>query len=542
MAPGTPGGTPALQEPLLEAEDIQGNILAGFNKDHQLLMALKIRDVPTARRWLKRILPRISSTAEVHLFNSLFRRLRARLGNDPAGLVATWTNIAFSREGLATLLSTAEAAAVPDPAFVAGLPARARGLGDPIAPGQTDPTLSWVVGGTGRVPDMLLIVASDDAGYLKLAVERLRPQSLDGPEAPEVIWEELGETRPDLPGHEHFGFKDGISQPGLRGLLSRQPDVYLTRRLLQPSPPQTIDFASPGQPLIWPGQFVFGYPFQDKATGDPLPLPDGQPAWLRNGSFLVFRRLRQDVAAFSAFLRTRAAELAATAAFPQMTPEHLGALIMGRWPSGAPVPRTPDVDRPDLAGASLANNDFLFTTDTPPPDFQTGVGTSLPPFPPAHEDSLGLVCPHAAHIRKMNPRDQDSDLGDPFDTLPRRVLRRGIPFGPPLHDPTADDGVERGLHFLCYQASIEGQFETLQSDWANSAKNPNPGGNDLVIGQDRDHPRTLDLFSPGGADSSPVTPPVPWVIPTGGGYFFAPSIRVIRDLLSAAPAGTGPGT
>src|SRR4051794_8109207 len=94
-------------EPLPEINDIQGNALAGFSKDHQVLIALAVRDVASARRWLGRIVGHVSSTAEVLQFNQLFRMQRARIGADPPGLVATWANVAFSRDGLAALMSDA---------------------------------------------------------------------------------------------------------------------------------------------------------------------------------------------------------------------------------------------------------------------------------------------------------------------------------------------------------------------------------------------------------------------------------------------------
>jgi len=115
------------------------------------------------------------------------------------------------------------------------------------------------------------------------------------------------------------------------------------------------------------------------------------------------------------------------------------------------------------------------------------------------------------------------------------VLRRGIPFGPPLTDTAADDGVQRGLHFLCYQASITDQFEILQSNWANNPRFPVVGGYDLIIGQDREDARTFDLFGADKATQQTLTaPPRHWVVPTGGGYFFAPSISAIRDVLARA--------
>src|SRR5262249_22104883 len=133
-APGRTAKPRPAREPLLDVHDIQGNILAGFNKDHQFLIALRLRDIPAARRWLRRIASQISSLAEVHLFNHLFRMRRARIGHDPAGLVATWANIAFSYPGLAALTSQADADGVPDAPFRAGLPAQAGALGDPVAP------------------------------------------------------------------------------------------------------------------------------------------------------------------------------------------------------------------------------------------------------------------------------------------------------------------------------------------------------------------------------------------------------------------------
>src|SRR3954463_7785906 len=161
-APKTSRQTRASQEVLLEAHDIQGNILTGFNKDRQLLIALRLRDLTAARAWLARIVPHIHSVADVGPFNTLFSAQRRRLGHDPIGLVATWANIAFSHAGLAALTSRADADGVPDEAFRVGLPERASGLGDQAPDGSDDPTKDWVIGGTDCVPDVLLIVASDD--------------------------------------------------------------------------------------------------------------------------------------------------------------------------------------------------------------------------------------------------------------------------------------------------------------------------------------------------------------------------------------------
>ena len=531
-----PQAAAAIQdEGLLEVDDIQGNILGAFNKDFQQLVALAIRDVAAAKAWLSRVAPVISSVAEVAQFNQLFRARRKRMGHDPLGLIATWVNIAFSHDGLAKLTSQADADGVPDIAFRAGLPDRAASLGDmPASEGQPV-SAGWVVGGAGHVPDILLIVASDDTTQLDRAVTQLCPGAGDLAGAPDVVWHELGRTRSDLPGHEHFGFKDGVSQPGVRGLVSRAPDVYLTERLLRDAPDGEVSFAKPGMPLVWPGEFVFGYPSNDPKSDQPVPPTALTPAWLRNGSFLVFRRLRQDVAAFHGFLRAAATSLATTPDFPGLTAQQLGAKLVGRWPSGAPIARAPTQDNPDLAKDPLSVNDFLFADDTPAPAFRPGAGPAKN-FPRATADSLGFVCPRPGHVRKVNPRDQDTDKGDAFDTLTRRILRRGIPFGPPLPTPPggqlpADDGVERGLHFLCYQTSIVEQFEFLQTDWANSTDAPKPHGHDLIIGQTADGKREVQLLTATGGAQNLQTDRT-FVTMTGGGYFFAPSISAVAKVLA----------
>jgi Dyp-type peroxidase family len=541
--PAANGSTPVpktrpVPEPLLDVHDIQGNILAGFNKDHQKLIALNIRDVPEARRWLTRVLPWISSLAEVYQFNALFRLRRKRLDQDPHGLVATWMNLAFSHDGIAKLASANDADALPDGSFQQGLgKARSEILGDPLPAGEADPTAKWVGGGTGRAPDIFMIVAGDDPARLASMIEQLRPGAGDGLNAPETIWEEQGDTRVDQPGHEHFGFKDGISQPGVRGLISRTPKIYLTPRLLKSPTDGSPEFSKPGQPLVWPGHFILGYPFGDRNDGSgqkALPLAR---RWFKNGSFLVFRRLNQNVAGFATFLAAEAALLAKEPGFAGLTPQRLGALLVGRRHSGAPVSRTPAMDNPALAADGLSNNDFLFTQDTPPPEFLRGSGAAPGTFPPAMEGTNGPICPHAAHIFKVNPRDESTDVGSQFDTLTRRILRRGIPFGTSLPDPLkGDDGVSRGLHFICYQASIVDQFEFLQQNWANNTAAPTAGGNDLIIGQTSTLQRSMDLspIVPGNPGAT-VPAPIEWVTPTGGGYFFAPSISAMRDVLCRQP-------
>jgi deferrochelatase/peroxidase EfeB len=215
---------------------------------------------------------------------------------------------------------------------------------------------------------------------------------------------------------------------------------------------------------------------------------------------------------------------------------------------------------------------------------------------PAQEDRLGLVCPFSAHIRKVYPRDDETlnrDYpvpqlnGAPITTIDgqhevvpnendvqtHRLLRRGIPFGRPLRhgdafstpdEPLEEDHADRGLLFLAYQTSIEDQFEFITKNWANNPDFKEPEGSDVrplaegkprepnersgydpIIGQnnregqnrvreftvgfvDQDGQRRAARLSTADADGNGLE----WVIPTGGGYFFAPSISAMREVLA----------
>ena len=135
---------------------------------------------------------------------------------------------------------------------------------------------------------------------------------------------------------------------------------------------------------------------------------------------------------------------------------------------------------------------------------------------------------HPAASRRLSERD----------TQTHRLLRRGIPFGPSSRSTPAvpvEDGVDRGLLFMAYMTSITDQFEFVMKGWVNDAnfKDPNAGV-DPILGQaqaaDGSRQRIFNVRL-GGNDHS-LSAPEDWVIPTGGGYFFAPAISAIRDLLA----------
>jgi len=141
-------------------------------------------------------------------------------------------------------------------------------------------------------------------------------------------------------------------------------------------------------------------------------------------------------------------------------------------------------------------------------------------------DAEGAHCPHFAHIRKVNLRDK---LTDHWPSSRFRILRRGIPFGPPYVEGEAP-GVDRGLLFVSYQRALQPQFMTLVSSWMNSHDAPEGFGHDLLVGQSGG---ARFAAVPGGGEARRILEApgaTTWIVPTGGGFFFSPAVSFFRDL------------
>ena len=565
-------------EPVLAIDQIQGNILAGFNKDFQTLIFLHIDRASDFKQWLAAQVDFVATTAEVLVFNRLFKEIRTRRKVESSAVKATWFNIAFSYEGIRALAGAAEARKFKDHAFKAGLAAHSEELGDPREADDLEGSpRNWLVGGPNNSPaHVVLIVASDDRKDMLVEVERLEDSlGTHRKSGAHIVFKEEGANLPaPLGGHEHFGFLDGVSQPGVRGRISDDPHDVLTIR----QNPKDRNQGKPGQDLLWPGEFVFGYQGQDpnKAVEEPGPVMNAGPSWARNGSFLVIRRLRQDVFALHKFMKTVAAHFHVPDPKLASGARMIGSSLVGRWPSGAPVERVPDDENRDLANDDCANNHFEYQEAAEviaASDRQSGFDCRDDEFPSPEDDPQGKRLPFTGHIRKAYPRDdvaidQSEDASAPLPcrtarkdlkestTQTHRILRRGIPFGPvsaSTPEAPVDDGVVRGLHFLAYQTSIEDQFEFITRCWVNNEDFKEPfghdalsGGHDPLIGQnnvpgaDRKREFTVAFTDSRGrrrnerANTGDFTEhgQRDWVIPTGGGYFFAPSIDALRTVLA----------
>jgi Dyp-type peroxidase family len=421
---------------LAQDANIQGNVLAPFNKDFELFMFLQLPSQAQGQSFLTAMLPLISTNDEVAAFNMAFSAARRAGREDPDDLSATWVGLSLTGHGLGVLnpaTSNVLEQAGWDPT-VARLLAGASSAPDVATSGPEAPA-AWFFGGPSQDIDAVVVLAADTADDLVGIVQEVR--AVAAASGVLSVFEQAGRALPGARhGHEHFGFKDGISQPGVTGF--DQPDTTTTTQVS----------GKPGTLLIEPGEFIFGYPGHDN-SGRVV------PSWMFDGSMLVVRRLHQDVPGWWA----QAEGLSNALTMPS---EQVGAKLVGRWRSGVPVVVEPSADPrsgPDLS----TDNDFDYSNDL-----------------------NGANAPLCAHIRKMNPRAGTVPGADAVGQ--RRILRRGIAFGEPF-DPAAgkDHGPDapRGLIFACYQTSIGEQFEFLQQSWANEADFPAAGsGPDPVIGPD----------------------------------------------------------
>ena len=411
--------------------DLQGNILCGYGRRyrHGLFLFLRVDDPQGARRWLEDRLCEVNTAL-------------------PWNEAPSHTlNVAFTFAGLRAL-------GVPE-SVLEGFPEEFRqGMAERwLRLGDTGPSHPYCWMPALRGLHVLVTVTAREGSVRDTRRERLEADAVD---AGLVVASAL---QTDVPSDEseHFGFRDGISQPSIR-----DPRAGPWRR-------------TESDPPIAPGEFVLGY--EDEGGT----VPAAPPELGINGSYMVVRKLEQDVEGFWEFI-------AAEAGPDPARREWLAAKMLGRWRDGTPLVLSPDAPRPERSEDLGWLNEFTYALDFD-----------------------GFACPIGAHIRRTNPRDS-IDREWRFSNR-HRIIRRGMPY--------ASDS-ERGLMFACYQASIERQFEFVQSQWCGN-------GNAFGLGSDPD----FIVGGPNGKLTIQGRPPtlVPmrrFVTTRGGDYFFAPGIGALR--------------
>lgn len=506
-----------MDEPLLDLNDIQGHVTTGFNSDFQTLVFLRFsNDLPRTRSLFRILSQRVTTGKIAHLFRLARRLLKQQLMAEP-NIDMVSVAVALTYKGLSQVASDADKISRLS-AFVAGAAARSSTVNDP--PLSADPGYvgNWLYGNDANPVDALVLVASDDTNAISnelIAIFGEAPvvgKELESSGATVVAVEQGADLPSPLAGHEHFGFKDGISQPGLRGRVDA--DTFFARRVIDSSSGQISKIDGlPGQELLWPGEIILGYPRQDDTKPEnSLPAIDPPTSWMKNGSFLVYRRLRQDVESFRRFCSSVADALG-------VDEPTAGAKLVGRWASGAPVLRAATEDDENVAADVNQNNAFAYEAGFPAVKVRSPSG--LVTIASSPKDDLGSICPRFAHVRKVNPRDISTETGN---ARSHRIVRRGIPYGAPYNAP---DAVDRGLLFLAYQAAIEEGFENIQIQWANSSLQPQEGGHDVLIGQpDGNAARTIEVTDNNGQQVA-LSLPTRVVTPTAAAYLFAPSLTAL---------------
>ncbi|WP_049718225.1 Dyp-type peroxidase [Streptomyces caatingaensis] len=501
---------------LRENTEIQGDVLAGFKKDHVRLVLINFGDPRSAREWIGGITPEIATTRKVAEFNARYSEARKATGGGNPDLKAVWTGLSLTYPGLQFLTGKddllEQEARTGDTlqAFMQGPGDRDRALllGDTD---DSDPK-HWDFGSPYRTEiHAVLTVAADDPDGLDSAVERQK-LALSRANATVVYTQEGQHLHGDAEGKEHFGFVDGTSQPGVAGFDAEDPQRK-----------GYVD-GKPGTRLIPAGEFVIGLPGAPRHNLATAAV-DRIPAWMGNGSFQVLRRLEQDVPGWWTQVATHLRRLQDLKAVTgDKTQEWLAARYVGRWRDGTPVALCPE-KQDCMPGPT---NDFAFKQD----------------------DVDGLRTPLFSHLRKTNPRDGLFEKGEfvPEDLIDTaRIMRRGIPYGRPFNpmsnDPAMGPDGERGLAFVCYQADLVGQFEFVQHDWINESDFPperehKPGPDAMVSGQLKgvnDGTVTFECRTNAGVRDAIPLDFKPFVRTRGAVYAFVPAISTLKRLALGDP-------
>jgi deferrochelatase/peroxidase EfeB len=455
--------------------DVQGNILRGYRKPWVRYLMLEVTDRAAARRWLSATLSKRDDVPQITTEEPWVTKPE------------TCFNIGLTYEGLRALGAPGSSLETFPTEFIAGMTSRAVKLGDvgPSAP-QTWPA-------PFDNPKRLHLIASIYANEIA-QLDRLQQQALPNGSGLTLLGTRDGWS---FDGNfVHFGYRDSIAQPKFKEIHD------------------PADYAD-GQPPAPLGTVLLGYDTNFENLLFRVPTPE---ALGFNGSFNAFRVLAQDVVGFEAYLDKAACDLlrhphvdVLLAAGAEATigtgltrkaalREIVAANMCGRWRVGTPMALSPNTPNPT---PPVPLEDFDYTETS--------------------------TCPYGAHIRRANPRG--GKIVQRVANHSRRLIRRGMPYGP-VYDPDHPDvTVERGLLGNFIGANLGAQFEAMSCDWLNlGLQDPRiTGSNDPLLGAN--DPETSWFDIPLKTGEVIRLRGLPRFIQTrGGAYTFLPSIPAIRYL------------
>lgn len=437
--------------PLLD--DLQGNIIKGHGRDHSfhIFLQFKTGAEAAARDFIREFAATLpSATCELrHHYD--FVTSRERVNKIPfRGLLLSATAYSF--------FGFPDRAVPLDPRFRMGMEDSAPRLGDSPA--------GWERAYRGRRIHAMIVLANDDAKLLRRERDSVAAKARKVAKVLAVqSGDALRRNKNDVFAVEHFGFADGVSQPQF---LKNQSSTRPLEPALHYDPSAPLDLVLVRDP--------------NGVTADSC------------GSYLVYRKIEQNVAAFRRCERLLVKELA----LKRSDEKRAGAMMLGRFENGTPLASNGE---PLPSKKLSAINDFDYGGD-----------------------AAGNACPFHAHVRKMNNRDDQHRQ--------RRIARRGITYGRRRRDLSDSPHRGVGLLFMCFQAGIAAQFEWLQQLAANNRAFEVPGaGLDPLVGQGTSIPQSWPTQYGGPARQPLDIGGLTTVI--GGEYFFAPSLGFLRAFPSA---------
>lgn len=333
---------------------------------------------------------------------------------------------------------------------------------------------------------------------------------------------------------EHFGLADGIGDPVFEG---QYEDAQLKDKVIGRGKWMTEE---KGWEPLATGEFLLGHVDESQAL-PPAPRP---PEFSKNGTFMAYRKLHQNVASYRSYFEEEAKKFASVTGTPADRAEDvLKAKFVGRWPDGVPLSKAPTLadwdkvraqykmDDPDPGKAYKAQVDYLKTLHASDFKFATDIG--------------GRDCPGQSHLRRVNTRDYLDPLNDTNPaTAPknnknsntslnkrRRILRRGLPYGGSKPDAGNDD-TEQGIAMMVICANLFRQFEFVQQQWVQYGLDFQAGNNTCpLVGDHSKHKRFTIPGDPNRGETTYVCDGLKtFVEPRGGEYFFIPSITALQML------------
>lgn len=478
--------------PLLQK--LQGNILKGHDRDHLVLILFRFNSLDNDGHLIPDIVRQIKERIRDHAKEITSARVQLdewkRYHEDrvPGALFANFFLTAKGYRALGLDVDNEEKGF--DERFRQGMQHSKEDLCDPEF-GRWEDRYQQ---NEGKEIHGMILLADDDQNFLGREVRRIFEELRIGDNntaLAEAIGFEHGIVRRDNTGEplEHFGFRDGISNPMFLTTDKAKIDKYGGSTEWSPWAPLCLALVQ-----------------------DPF-LPEDATA---AGSYFVYRKLAQHVKKFEAIVRNLAMALNLDSSSEENL-EQIRARILGRFRDGTP--------------ATLMSKPYGIYADENYNNFSYG-------------EDLGTKCPLHAHARKANPREylNPNEYDDPRaylgDLLTGRIVRRGITYGIRQEyqearglDSLPDNDV--GLLFMCFQGNIERQFEHIQKSFFNNVNFPkNDTGLDPVIGQ----------------TSEKTPPPQNWALEwgkngytcsqamggcvtlRGGEYFFAPSLTFLENI------------